>query len=336
MKILFCSRVFAPSVGGIETVSALLAEQFSRLGATVTVVTDTPGDDRGHRDYTLVRRPSVLKLCGLARKSDIVFQSNISLRTALPLLFCGKPIVITHHGISTRADGSLGWQDRMKRAVFRLCVNLAISNAVADELSVKSTVVGNPFEASEFTAEDDSVRDKDLVFLGRLVSDKGCDIALRALAILKNEGTCATFTVIGEGPEMPKLQRLSTELGIADQVDFRGTIREGRGRELARHKVMVVPSTWAEPFGVVALEGLGAGCVLAASNEGGLPEAVGRCGLLFPKGNAEALAAAVKRLLTDARLRATLLAARSTHLARFQPETIAHRYLEIFESVLRN
>jgi glycosyltransferase involved in cell wall biosynthesis len=135
---------------------------------------------------------------------------------------------------------------------------------------------------------------------------------------------------------MPRLQRLSTELGIADQVDFRGTIREGRGRELARHKVMVVPSTWAEPFGVVALEGLGAGCVLAASNEGGLPEAVGRCGLLFPKGNAEALAAAVKRLLTDARLRATLLAARSTHLARFQPETIAHRYLEIFESVLRN
>jgi glycogen synthase len=336
MKILFCSHVFPPSVGGIETVSAVLAEQFSRLGATVTVVTRTPGDDRGYGDYSLVRRPSVLKLCRLARKSDIVFQSNISLRTALPLLFCGKPIVITHHLISRRADGSVGWQDRMKRAVFRLCVNLAISEAVAGGLSVESTVVGNPFEAGEFTAWDDAARDKDIVFLGRLVSDKGCDVALRALAILKNEGSRATFTVIGDGPEMPKLQRLSAELGIANQVDFRGTIREGRGRELARHKIMVVPSTWAEPFGVVALEGLAAGCVLTASDAGGLPEAVGRCGLLFPKGDADALAAALKRLLTNASLRATLLAARCGHLARFQPETIAHRYLEIFESVLRN
>lgn len=336
MRILFCSHLFPPSVGGLETVSALLAEQFGRLGATVTVVTQTPGDD-GERDhYRLVRRPSLLKLCGLARKSDIVFQSNISLRTVLPLLFCGKPIVIIHHGISARTDGSLGWQDRMKRAVFPCCVNLAISKAVADELAVNSTVVGNPFEAGEFRDAGDSARDKDIVFLGRLVSDKGCDVALRAVAILKNEGTCARFTVIGDGPEMPKLQRLSAELGIADQMDFLGIIREGRGRELARHKIMVIPSTWAEPFGVVALEGLAAGCVLAASNTGGLPEAVGRCGLLFPRGDPEALAAALRRLLTDGSLREALLAARCSHLVRFQPENVARRYIEIFESVLRN
>ncbi len=336
MRILVCSHAFAPSIGGIETVSAILAEQFSRMGSTVTVVTHTPGDDRIEADYNVVRRPSVSKLCALARKSDIVFQSNISLRTALPLFFCGKPIVITHHGISTRVDGSLGWQDRLKRAVFPLCVNIAISTAVAEGLSVKSTVVGNPFEAGEFTVDNEIRRDRDIVFLGRLVSDKGCDVVLRALALLKKEGSRPSFTVIGDGPEMPALKRLTTELDIADQVEFRGTMRAGRGREVARHNIMVIPSIWAEPFGVVALEGLAAGCVLVASGAGGLPEAVGPCGLLFPNGDAEALAATLKRLLTNASLRKTLLAARKCHLERYQPERVARRYLEIFESVLNN
>src|SRR5262249_20789518 len=152
------------------------------------------------------------KLCTLARKADIIFQSGISLRTLLPLLFCGRPIVVTHHGISTRGDGSLGWQDRLKRAVFPLCTNLAISNAVADGLAVHSTVVGNPFEADEFTVGQPPTRDKDVVFLGRLVSDKGCEVVLRALARLKSEGDCPRFTVIGDGPEMPALKRLSAEL----------------------------------------------------------------------------------------------------------------------------
>jgi len=336
MRILVCTHVFAPSVGGIETVTGILAEQFSLLGATVTVVTQTPGDHRVSADYKLVRRPSLTKLCALARQSDIVFQSNISLRTVLPLLFCGKPIVITHHGISTRADGRLGWQDRLKRAVFSHCVNLAISKAVAEGLSVSSTVVGNPFEAAEFTAGEEMSRDKDIVFLGRLVSDKGCDVALRALALLKSDGVCSSFTVIGDGPEMPALRRLSAELGISHQVDFRGSMREGRGRELARHKIMVIPSVWAEPFGVVALEGLAAGCVLVASNAGGLAEAVGPCGLLFPKGDETAMAATLKRLLLNASLRETLLAERKTHLEQYLPENVAQRYLEIFESLLKN
>lgn len=336
MRILICAHVFAPSVGGIETVTGILAEQFSRLGARVTVVTQTPGDDRVSADYGVIRRPSMRTLCALARNSDVVFQSNISLRTVLPILFCGKPIFITHHGISSRADGRLGWQDRLKRAVFPFCTNLAISKAVASGLSVKSAVVGNPFEAREFTITQERSRDRDIVFLGRLVSDKGCEVALRALGILKEQGTCPTFTVIGDGPELPRLKRLSAELGIDEQVDFRGVLREGRGNEVARHKIMVIPSTWAEPFGVVALEGLAAGCVLAASNAGGLPEAVGPCGLLFPTGNAKELAEVLRRLLTDEELRRVLLGDRCSHLENFYPENVARRYLEIFESALKN
>jgi glycosyltransferase involved in cell wall biosynthesis len=177
-------------------------------------------------------------------------------------------------------------------------------------------------------------RDKDIVFLGRLVSDKGCDLALRALALLKQDGVCLSLTVIGDGPDMSALKSLAATLGISAQVDFLGTMREGRGKEMGRHKVMVVPSNWAEPFGVVALEGVAAGCVLAAANVGGLPEAVGPCGLLFPKGDVYAIVETLRRLMADADLREKLVVERDRHLEGFRPETVARKYLDFFASVL--
>ena len=271
----------------------------------------------------------------MARDSDVIFQSNISLRTLLPLFFSRKAIVIAHHGRIARVNGRRGWQDRLKRALLSRCSNIAVSEMIAADLPVKSVVIGNPFEPGEFADPDGNVRDKDIVFLGRLVSDKGCDLALRALAMLRQDGLNPSFTVIGGGPEMPALKRLTAELDLGGQVQFAGTVQAGRGEIVARHKVMVIPSIWEEPFGVVALEGIAAGCAVVAARSGGLPEAVGPCGLLFPKGDASALAAALRDLITDAQLRDRLIARRNEHLEQFQPETVAKRYLEVFASAMR-
>ena len=134
---------------------------------------------------------------------------------------------------------------------------------------------------------------------------------------------------------MPALKLLTIDLGLSDQVAFLGTMREGRGKVVAGHKIMVVPSIWEEPFGVVALEGIAAGCAVVASRGGGLPEAVGPCGILFPNGDVSALAAALKDLLTSPGLRDKLMAERNQHLESFQPEAVAKRYLEVFESAMR-
>ncbi len=69
---------------------------------------------------------------------------------------------------------------------------------------------------------------------------------------------------------MPMLQALTVQLGLTQQVEFLGSMQEGRGLIVARHRVMAIPSVWAEPFGVVALEGASAGCALVASSQGGL------------------------------------------------------------------
>jgi glycosyltransferase involved in cell wall biosynthesis len=235
----------------------------------------------------------------------------------------------------TRVNGGRGWQDHLKRALLFRCSHIAVSRMVAADLPVKSIVIADPFEPGEFTDPGDAIRDQDIVFLGRLVSDKGCDLALRALALLKQEGLAFSFTVIGDGPEMPALKQMTVQFGLADQVKFMGTVREGRGEIVARHKIMVVPSIWEEPFGVVALEGIAAGCAVVTSQGGGLPEAVGPCGVLFPNGDVAALASALKDLMTIPSLREQLIARRNEHLEDFQPEVVAKRYMEVFELALR-
>jgi glycosyltransferase involved in cell wall biosynthesis len=103
---------------------------------------------------------------------------------------------------------------------------------------------------------------------------------------------------------------------------------------LNAHRVIVVPSVWEEPFGVVALEGLACGCAPIVTRSGGLPDAVGRCGVVVPKNDTASLADAIDRLLGDERARAALLAHAPEHLAQHTRARVARRYLEIIEAAI--
>jgi len=333
MRILICSRWFLPSFGGVETVSKILAEEFTRAGAQVSVVTNTPGPDM-LVPYRVIRRPSRKALRRVAQDSDVIFQNLISLRTLVPLILSRKPIVVTHQSWLRRTDGRRGLENHLKLLALRACHNVSISKAIAASLPVQSVVIGNPFDTREFEGLHDKPRDRDIVFLGRLVSDKGCDLLLRAMGELKTKNLSPSLTVIGDGPEMPALKALTTELGLNAQVEFLGAVQEGRGQIVARHRIFAIPSLFAEPFGVVALEGVASGCAIVASSEGGLPDAVGPCGLYFANGDAKGLSVALERTLTDATLRDKLVSGGRMHLQNFQPEVIAGRYLDLFRSLL--
>jgi glycogen synthase len=130
MHILLCSNWFFPSFGGVETISKILVEEFTRAGAAVTVVTSTPDQDMGSC-YRVVRQPSMKTLRGLAKESDIIFQNMISLRALMLLLFYRKAIIITHHSWLKRNNGT---QNYAKLVALRACHNVAISNAIARSL----------------------------------------------------------------------------------------------------------------------------------------------------------------------------------------------------------
>jgi glycosyltransferase involved in cell wall biosynthesis len=336
MKILFSSYAFRPGVGGIETVSAILADEFAKAGHEVELITETPGEDSERRGYGITRRPSRSKVISLLRWSDVFCQNNISLPTLLLALLLRKPCMVVHQTWIRNAQGELRWKDRLKRSLLSRVENVAISQAVADDLQRSCVIIPNPYRDTTFRIVPGVERNRDLVFLGRLVSDKGADILLRALHHLRQNGSAPTLTIIGTGPEEQALRALSAELNLRERVEFVG---RKSGDQLAtllnQHRIMVIPSRWAEPFGVVALEGIACGCAVAGSEDGGLKEAMGPCGIAFKNGDYLSLAAALDRLLGDRGLEESLRKAGPAHLLRFKPTAVTRAYLELIKNVVR-
>jgi glycogen(starch) synthase len=337
LRILISSHAFAPSIGGIETVSGLLAEEFFRLGHEVTVVTQTPDQGGDQFSYPVIRQPSLGELLRAIKWCDLFWQNNLSLRTLWPALFLRKPIVITHQGSYCRRPTGIDLGQRLKHGIVQRTTSVAISRAVAACFQTDSEIIPNPYDARKFTDRSRTTeQSSDLIFLGRLVSEKGIDILLQALARLQARKLAPRLTIIGSGPELAAMQQLAARLGLDNQVTFVGP---KRGPELVtllqEHKILVIPSRYDEPFGVVALEGIACGCVAVGSGGGGLPEAIGPCGLTFPNRDIEALAVVLEKLLRAPEERRRLTAPAPEHLAKFQPAVVAEAYLGLFRSQLR-
>lgn len=334
MKILIYSRAFLPQVGGLELNVAHIAEKFVQRGHEVVVVTTTTGGGEDGLPYRVVRNPGVLAFLRWMRWCDVFHQPNVSLRGFWPLLFFRRPWVVSHHSWYRRPDGRIAWQDRLKRALLRRAEgSISVSTAVAADLDTPSTVITNAYRDDLFRVLPDTDRSLDLVFVGRLVSDKGADILLEALRILADRDLRPRLTVVGEGPERPALEQQAHRLGLHDRIAFLGIkVGEELVRILNQHRILVAPSRYNEPFGIVALEGIACGCVVVGSNGGGLRDAIGRCGKLFPNGDAAVLAEVLGELLRDGAAIAECLREAPVHLAKHTGERVIERYIEVFEA----
>lgn len=337
MRILITSHLFSPSVGGIEQVGAMLAEEFSALGHEVCVATRTPAGPGLAVPYRVVRRPGPIRLVALARRADVVLQNNISLATLWPALLFGTPAVVAYQTWVAQPGGRIGWRERAKRLCMRAVRrNVAASRALAHSLPVACDVLPNPYRDDVYHIEPEAVRDRDLVMVGRLVSDKGVDCLLEALELLRDRGIAPSLTIVGGGPEEGALREQAARAGFGAQVVFAGAITGSElCRLLNRHRILVAPSLTPEPFGIVALEGAACGCVVVGSDQGGLPEAIGPCGATFPNGDAPALADLLGRLLGDPELRGRLCAAAPPHLAKHRRRAVAEAYLGVLERAAR-
>src|SRR2546423_13537676 len=167
MKILFSSYLFHPSVGGIESVSRILAEKFAAAGNDVDVITQSSGGVVPGANYGVTRRPSISQLLALLRRCDLFFQNNISLRSLIPALILRKPTLVVHQTWLQNTHGEIGWINRLKQFLLRRVTNVAISKAVADRLHAHSLIIGNPYDATVFQVVPNVSRHKTLVFVGR-------------------------------------------------------------------------------------------------------------------------------------------------------------------------
>jgi glycosyltransferase involved in cell wall biosynthesis len=258
-------------------------------------------------------------------------------------------LVTTFYGVELRwvktampfFRGFLRWAARRSDAV------VAISSYTATELR---ELVDIPIEVIPYTT---SLPDPDLapgptgrdatgpvLFVGRLVERKGVAQALEAMAKLGPNGP--RFEIVGEGPERPALAALAERLGVADRVVFRGWISAPELQaSYARAALCVLPSVRdtrgdTEGLGVVLLEAMNHGTPVVASRIGGIPDIVedGVSGLLVPPADADALAAAIRRVLSDPALARRLGEGGWRRLHdRFSWRAIVQRWLDLYASV---
>lgn len=174
-----------------------------------------------------------------------------------------------------------------------------------------------------------------VLYVGRLVTFKGLDHLLDALALLGG-ARAPHLLLAGDGPHRASLERRAAELGVAGRVRFLGALPNA---ELPRYHAVsdlfAVPSTDHETFCIAACEAMACERPVVAARTGGIPEVVrdGATGFLVPPADAPALAERIGALLDDPALRARLGAAgRERALELFTWDRVVERVLACYEA----
>ena len=270
------------------------------------------------------------------------------------------PWVTTVH--ATEHGRHQGWVDKHpqsyihgveKRMVHRADRVIACSKYMQGHLSevfdlppTAITVIPNGIDASDLHVPVDLARlrakyaapdEKLVLFAGRLVYEKGFQVALDALPTVVERLGAVRFLVAGAGTHEEELKAQATRLGLDRHGTFVGWLGDDKLHGLYRiADLCVIPSLY-EPFGLVALEAMASGCPCVAADTGGLREVVPHdVGLRFRSSDAPALARMMERALTDGALRDRLVAEGREHVLRFDWADVARSTASLYEELLHS
>ncbi len=145
-------------------------------------------------------------------------------------------------------------------------------------------------------------------YFGRLKRYKSVDHLLRAAALVRKEIPGLKCVIVGEGDDRPRLEGVAAGLGLDDVVTFTGYVSEERKVDLLQEMWVMVTTSSKEGWGLTVLEANACGTPVIASDVPGLRDAVrdGETGILYPYGDVDRLAAAMRTVLNDDGLRGRL------------------------------
>ena len=325
MRILLLGPTPQMGKGGIETQLEQLIPALQQLGHHCEAI------DTFHQPWSA-------QLAGrLARtltRCDVVCMMGLHLKAYSLCLLIGRPVMVSFH---IEPGGGL-WRQichhlmmRHLRAVYNSAfVASRCHFGPSSPVVVYPCYAANRFPSLSVHGEAWQQRPVSVGFVGRLIPEKGAELVLQACAALRRAEL--TLEVIGSGPCGAQLQALATKLQL--NVLFTGALdATGVAHALQRIQVLVIPSTWEEPFGVVMLEGLAAGCHVVASAIGGLLEAGADFATYVPAGDVVALTAALAALLDGPPPKQ--LHARERHLQRFTSSVVARMLEAELQQVIR-
>ncbi len=184
----------------------------------------------------------------------------------------------------------------------------------------------------EFAAPEERL----VLLIGRLVYEKGFQLALEAMPRVIEAVPGTRFLVAGSGTHEKELKRQARELGLMEHGTFLGWIGDDVLHTLyGIADLTVVPSIY-EPFGLVALEAMASGCPCIVADTGGLREVVPHeeAGLRFAASDPEALAAVAIRVLSDPELETYLIAEAKEHVRRFDWTDVAAQTAAVYAEIV--
>jgi glycogen synthase len=271
----------------------------------------------------------------------------------------GVPYLTTIH--ATEHGRHQGWVDKApqseihaterwmaRRADSVITCSHYMRGHVADIFDIEEsriTVIPNGIDPRDLRPVDDlkalraqfaKPEEKLVLLVGRLVYEKGFQLALDALPEVIAKVGGVRFLVAGSGTHEHELKAQASKLGLDEHGVFMGWIGDDALHSLYRiADLCVVPSLY-EPFGLVALEAMASGCPCIVADTGGLREVVPageRVGLRFNGGDAVHLGVMIERLLVDEALRDRLVAEASEHVLSFDWTDVAQRTLGVYRDL---
>jgi 1,4-alpha-glucan branching enzyme len=219
---------------------------------------------------------------------------------------------------------------------------LVNSHAVGAELARRDlangeiSVIPNGVDLVQFPLGDEPPDPLQILYVGRLVPQKGVDVLLRAFGAVLRRHPGARLLVAGDGQQRLYLERLARFLGVRQRVAFLGwQTRDAVAALYRASAVVAVPSRY-EPFGLVALEAMASGRPVVVGRVGGLPEIVEDevSGFTVEIGDHLDLAARLATLLSDPDLARTIGLEARRRAEQFDWGIVARRITELYGSIV--
>lgn len=236
----------------------------------------------------------------------------------------GIPVIATNHvmaenilDFTTLPDSldrvlvKLAWADAKRTFALTRAVTTPTRRAadfLESTLDIEGVIpISCGIDRSNYTPDLTPREANRILFVGRLTTEKGIDVVLRALAQLDPE-LHATFDIVGGGDQRRTLEQLAEQLGIADRVTFHGHASEDDLRSLYTRASVFAIASIAELQSIATMEAMASGLPVVAADAVALPHLVhhGENGYLFEPGNVDQLTARLTDVLTaapDERLR---------------------------------
>jgi phosphatidylinositol alpha-mannosyltransferase len=223
----------------------------------------------------------------------------------------------------------------------RIAVSPAARHFISRYFPGEYKIVPNGVEPGRYQRAVPIARYRDgvpnILFVGRMEPRKGLIHLLRAFRKLRRDGVRARLLLVGTGPGEREARRyvLTRQL---DDVEFLGRVSEAQKAQLFKTAdIYVSPATGRESFGIVLLEAMSAGAPIICSDIHGYRGVVRRerDGILVEPGNADALAASIRRLIDDPELRAQLSRAGEERAQLFTWERVGQAVEEYYGFVIR-